>query len=91
MLARTGADWRFPVRLGPDDWASGDTVWLLDVVAADRAQATAVLANFRQLAGGRPVRIAPLVARLIDPAALEKSRGAAATNSAAAGEPTGWA
>ena len=48
----------FPVRLGPDDWASGETVWLLDVVAADRAQATSLLANFRQVAGGRPVKIA---------------------------------
>ena len=67
----------FPVRLAPDDWVSGETVWLLDVVAADRAEATAMLANFRQLAGGRPVRIAPLVARLIDPAVLEKLRGAA--------------
>jgi hemolysin-activating ACP:hemolysin acyltransferase len=68
----------FPVRLGPDDWTSGETVWLLDVVAHDRQQATSVLANFRQLAGGRAVKIAPLVARLIDPAVAAKLRGAAA-------------
>ena len=67
----------FPVRLGPDDWASGETVWLLDVVAGDRAQATSLLANFRQVAGGRPVKIAPLVTRLIEPAALEQLRAAA--------------
>ena len=66
---RAGA---FPVRLGPDDWASGDTVWLLDVVAGDRRQATAVLANFRQLAGARPVKIHPIVGRLIEPAVLAK-------------------
>ena len=65
----------FPVRLGPDDWVSGETVWLLDVVAHDRQQATSVLANFRQLAAGRPVKIAPLVARLIDPEVAAKLRG----------------
>ena len=67
----------FPVRLSPDDWLSGDHVWLLDVVAADRKQATSVLANFRQIAGERPVRIHPVVARLIDPEVLEKLRVAA--------------
>lgn len=65
------------MRLGPDDWVSGETVWLLDVVAHDRQQATSVLANFRQLAGGRAVKIAPLVARLIDPEVAAKLRGAA--------------
>ena len=71
----------FPVRLGPDDWVSGNNVWLLDVVAADRKQATSVLANFRQLAGERPVKIHPVVARLIDPDVLAKLR-VAAKNSA---------
>lgn len=66
----------FPVRLAPEDWTSGDTVWLLDLIAADRKQATAVLANFRKVAGERPVRIAPLVARLIDPEVAERLRGA---------------
>lgn len=68
----------FPVRLGPDDWASGEIVWLLGVVTADRARATAASANFQQVAGGRPVKIAPLMARLIDPAVLAKLRGAMA-------------
>ena len=62
----------FPVRLASDDWASGDTVWLLDVIAGDRKSATAVLANFRQLSGERAVRIHPIVARLIDPDVLKK-------------------
>ena len=62
----------FPVRLSPDDRLGGEHVWLLDVVAADRKQATSVLANFRQVAGERPVRIHPVVARLIDPEVLEK-------------------
>ena len=72
---KTGA---FPVRLAPDDWVSGNHVWLLDVIASDRRQATSVLANFRQLAGDRPVRIHPVVARLIDPDVLAKLRVAAA-------------
>jgi cytolysin-activating lysine-acyltransferase len=39
----------FPIRLAPEEWTSGELPWLLDVIAADRKQATAVLANFRQL------------------------------------------
>lgn len=69
----------FPVRMAIDDWTSGDNVWLLDVVAGDRKQATAVLANFRQVAGEKPIKIHPVVARLIDPAVLEKLRDATKT------------
>lgn len=65
----------FPVRLASEDWASGDRVWLLDVIARDRKAATAVLANFKQLSGERPVKIAPMVGRLIDPEVLEKLQG----------------
>jgi hemolysin-activating ACP:hemolysin acyltransferase len=67
----------FPVRLASDDWASGDRVWLLDVIAGDRTAATAVLANFRQLSGDREVRIHPLVGRLVDGEILKKLRAAA--------------
>ena len=66
----------FPVRLGADDWVSGEHVWLLDVIAGDRKAATSVLANFRQVAGERAIKVHPIVARLIDPAVLEKMRGA---------------
>ena len=65
----------FPVRLGAADWLSGDNVWLLDVIAGDARAATSVLANFRQLAGERVVKIHPMVGRLIEPEALEKLRG----------------
>ena len=54
---------------------SGETVWLLDVVAGDRKAATSVLANFRQVAGERGVKVHPIVARLIDPGILVKLRG----------------
>ena len=84
----------FPVRLASEDWASGDTVWLLDVIAGDRKAATAVLANFRQLSGERDVRIHPIVARLVDKEILEKMKARAVgptTNTAASPEPKGRA
>lgn len=62
----------FPIRLGNYDWASGEKLWLLDVVATDRKLATAVLANFRQVSGDRPISIHPIVARSVDAALLEK-------------------
>jgi len=74
----------FPVRLAAEDWTSGDTpdagghpkanshVWLLDVIAADRHEATGVLVNFRQLAGERPVKIHPIVGQMIEPGVLGK-------------------
>jgi hemolysin-activating ACP:hemolysin acyltransferase len=68
----------FPVRLASEDWASGDTVWLLDVIAGDRKAATAVLANFRQLSGERVVKIHPLVTRMIDQDVLAKLKAHAA-------------
>ena len=77
----------FPVRLASEDWTSGDVVWLLDVIAADRSQATRVLANFRQLSGERPVKIHPIVARSVDPALLEKMRVRAADAAGAAPMP----
>ncbi|MEZ5697135.1 MAG: toxin-activating lysine-acyltransferase [Sphingomonadaceae bacterium] len=64
----------FPTRLAPDDWASGDKIWLLDLIAPNRQLATAVLANFRQIAGEKPVSIHPIVARSVDPEVLEKMR-----------------
>lgn len=70
----------FPIRLNPEDWTSGDLPWLLEVIAADRTQATSVLANFRQVVGEMPIKIHPMVARLIDPAVLEKLKGAMAAD-----------
>lgn len=64
----------FPTRLSADDWASGESIWLLDLIAPNRQLATAVLANFRQIAGDKPVSIHPIVARSVDPEVLEKMR-----------------
>ena len=64
----------FPVRLTNEDWVSGDTVWLLDVIAGDRKQATAVLANFKQVSGERLVKVHPIVARSVEAGALARMR-----------------
>ena len=64
----------FPIRLKADDWASGDTHWLLDVIAPSQKIATAVLANFKQVVKDKPVRIHPIVGQLVDAAVLEKMR-----------------
>ncbi len=62
----------FPLRLKPEDYTSGEITWLLDVLAPSQKLATAVLANFRQVAKTRQVRIHPLVARMVDPELLKK-------------------
>ncbi|GMP12490.1 toxin-activating lysine-acyltransferase [Bradyrhizobium sp. TM239] len=54
----------FPVRLKAEDWASGETTWLLDVIAPSQKVATAVLANFKQVVKDKPVRIHPIVSQL---------------------------
>jgi cytolysin-activating lysine-acyltransferase len=64
----------FPVRLKAEDWASGETTWLLDVIAPSQKVATAVLANFKQVVKDKPVRIHPIVSQLVDPAVLEKMK-----------------
>jgi len=64
----------FPVRLKAEDWTSGETYWLLDVIAPSQKVATAVLANFKQVVKDKPVRIHPIVSQLVDPAVLEKMK-----------------
>ena len=64
----------FPVRLSSEDWVSGDKLWLLDVIAPNRKLATAVLANFSQVAQDKPVSIHPIVARSVEPELLEKMK-----------------
>jgi hemolysin-activating ACP:hemolysin acyltransferase len=62
----------FPVRLQPEDWASGNHYWLLDVIAPSQKMATSVLANFRQVVKQGDVRIHPIVARMVDLELLKK-------------------
>lgn len=62
----------FPVRLAPEEWASGEKVWLLDVVAPTRPLASNVLVNFARITGERQVQLHPVVAGSVDPELLSK-------------------
>ncbi|MDF8357625.1 toxin-activating lysine-acyltransferase [Ensifer adhaerens] len=62
----------FPIRLKPEDWTSGEIVWLLDVIAPSREMATGVLANFNRVAKQDAIKIHPLVAGLVDAEVLQK-------------------
>jgi cytolysin-activating lysine-acyltransferase len=63
----------FPINLKPEEWNSGDKVWLLDVIAPSQKMASSVLANFKQVVkSGAEVRIHPMVARQVDPELLRK-------------------
>lgn len=64
----------YPIRLSNEDWSSGDVLWLLDVVAPSQRLVTAVVVNFGQIAGERPVRVHPGISRLIDPSVLDSLR-----------------
>ena len=59
----------FPVRLASDEWASGEKIWLLDIVAVSKGAASAVLAKFGTIAGERTVQLHPLVKRQLELAA----------------------
>lgn len=75
--SEAGRRGRIPVRLKPADWNSGETVWLLDVAAPNAKLASAVVASFRQIAKSAPMRLRPIVSRLVDPELLKKLRKAA--------------
>lgn len=62
----------FPIRLKTGDWKSGETIWLLDVIAPSRTLATNVLVNFGQITKGAPVHIHPMIARIVDAEVLKK-------------------
>jgi cytolysin-activating lysine-acyltransferase len=56
----------FPVRLKPEDWASGTIHWLLDIVAPNSQVASQMLVNFRQVAKGNLVKFHPILGSLVD-------------------------
>lgn len=49
----------FPIQLKPEEWTSGDKVWLFDVIAPSRKMALSVLANFKKVIKQGDVRIPP--------------------------------
>ncbi|KIC41428.1 rzcC protein [Ruegeria sp. ANG-R] len=62
----------FPVRLGTDEWSSGEINWLLDVIAPDRKTTASVIANFKQVVKDGDLRMHPIITRLLDKETLEK-------------------
>lgn len=64
----------FPVRLAAEDWAGGDRLWLLDIIAPSRRSATAVLASFKSIAQDNHVRLHPVIAQSVDVDMLETMR-----------------
>ena len=62
----------FPVRLKTEDWASGEQVWLLDIVAPTQKAASSVLASFNQISKTAEVRLTPMAMRQVDPDLLKQ-------------------
>lgn len=62
----------FPVRLLPDDWASGSVNWLLDVVTRSPDVAKQVVANFGQVTKSDKLNLHPAVSAMLDKETLER-------------------
>jgi cytolysin-activating lysine-acyltransferase len=63
----------FPIRLKPQDWVSGNKIWLLDVLAPNSQIVTAVLGNFQKaMKTPGEIHVHPVVARQVDPDVLKK-------------------
>jgi len=65
----------FPTRLGADDWRSGDTIWLLDIIAPSKEATSKVLMNFHKIAGGKRAHMHPVLSQLVDGGVLERMGG----------------
>ncbi|MEL6678952.1 MAG: toxin-activating lysine-acyltransferase [Pseudomonadota bacterium] len=62
----------FPVKLKAEDWTSGTTHWLLDVIAPDEKTTLSVLKNFKHVVKDGDLRLHPVITRLVDREMLEK-------------------
>ena len=56
----------FPIRLARAEWTSGEEIWILDVVAANKKVASAIVTGVTRSFGGRKVRIHQLARKLVD-------------------------
>jgi len=77
VSARLGAaanSGTFPLPLQPEEWSSGDNVWLIDVIAPTKAFASATFRAFGVLMGERTFRIHPIILQNIDPASIERTQ-----------------
>lgn len=62
----------WPVRLKAGEWNSGETHWLIDVIAPDQKASVSVLANFKQVVKEGDLRLHPIIGSLVDREMLEK-------------------
>ena len=62
----------FPVRMEAQDWTSGETIWLLDLLVPDQKAGTAVFMNFGKLIEGRSFRAHPVVWGMVDKSITDK-------------------
>jgi cytolysin-activating lysine-acyltransferase len=62
----------FPIRLQPEDWASGNRVWLFDIIGQSQAASSSVLVNFKTIAKCDEIRLHPIVTRQVDPELLKQ-------------------
>jgi cytolysin-activating lysine-acyltransferase len=65
----------FPVRLKAEEWKSGDSVWLLDVISPSRKGATLALAQFKKIANAERFKSHPIIAHLVEKEAALLLRG----------------
>lgn len=64
----------FPTILKPDEWTSGETIWLLDVIAPTKQLAQAVLKNFATIAKDKSVSVHPIVAESVGKDMIEQMK-----------------
>jgi cytolysin-activating lysine-acyltransferase len=62
----------FPIKLKPEDWASGEINWLIDVIAPNQRATASVIANFKQVVKEGGLRLHPIITKLVDPETLQK-------------------
>jgi hemolysin-activating ACP:hemolysin acyltransferase len=62
----------FPIRLKGDEWACGESVWLLDVIAPSRELAAAVFVQFVRSINNNRLHIDPVVHQSIDKDVLSR-------------------
>lgn len=67
----------FPIFLKPEEWVSGDIVWLLDVIAPSAALTSAVIGQFRKVANTSNIKMHPAILRMIPAELLAELLGAA--------------
>ncbi len=65
-------DKAWPTLLSGNEWSSGDTIWLLDIIGPNKKAGTSVFMNFNKLVGDKPFKIHPSVLRMLDDELVQK-------------------